>query len=337
MSWFPGVRNKLSWIGTDVASEQPMGDVTRLDYGLSPSLPVCAGSTVWEKPTPLAVDVHEGFEVGVVLSGAQERHFEGSVYVAQPGDLWLCATWEPHGWRVLAPRTHDLVVVFLPAYLGQEQLGNASWLSLFAAPPDQRPRARDAPTRGRLLATARDMLEEVRTQNPGWDTTGLRLGLLRLLFLLSREWRHPAATATGGTEPSSLARVIPAVELAHASPSRRVSLAEAARACRLSRARFSALFTATMGLSFGRFCLRARLALVADRLLNSEAPIDAIAREVGFCDATHLRRAFLRHYGCTPSSYRAQWVVRQPSRPLSLEPVPHQRGRPAAPRAARRP
>jgi len=35
-------------------------------------------------------------------------------------------------------------------------------------------------------------------------------------------------------------------------------------------------------------------------------PVEAIARNAGFVDGSHLHRAFVRHYGCTPREYRAR-------------------------------
>jgi AraC-like DNA-binding protein len=97
---------------------------------------------------------------------------------------------------------------------------------------------------------------------------------------------------------------MPALRLAHSSPVRRVSLAEAAAACNLSRARFCLLFRNTIGLTFGEFCLRARLALAARQLLDGNASTDVIADHTGFSDASHFHHNFLKRYGCTPSNYR---------------------------------
>ena len=92
-------------------TEVQVGGVMRIDYHLSSTDPAYLGSTRYESPTPLTIDVHEGFEVGILLSGAQERHFQGFVYVIEPGDIWLCGTWEPHGWRIASPDTRDVVLI----------------------------------------------------------------------------------------------------------------------------------------------------------------------------------------------------------------------------------
>jgi AraC family transcriptional regulator len=59
-----------------------------------------------------------------------------------------------------------------------------------------------------------------------------------------------------------------------------------------------------MGLSFSRFCLRARLAVAAHKLATTDLSTEDIATQMGFVDASHLHRAFARHYHCTPAVYR---------------------------------
>ncbi len=276
-----------------------------MDYGLSRDLPLYADSNLFEEEMPLEVHVHEGIEFGILLSGRQERRFEGLVYEIGPGDVWLAATWEPHGFRITEAGSTDVVVMFLPEFLGEERLGELSWLALFAAPPDDRPRVTDEGTRQRMLAVAREMQGEIAARQPGWDAA-VRLELLKALLTLSRAWSPPSRPqARRPARASNLPRIMPALVLAHSERGRRVSVAEAARACALGRAQFSLVFRDTMGMSFGRFCLRSRLGFVAELLLSTGEPIQAIAQRAGFVDGSHMHRAFVARYSCTPGQYRA--------------------------------
>ncbi|MGD0111179.1 MAG: AraC family transcriptional regulator [Armatimonadota bacterium] len=297
---------RVTRIHSKAWTEVQMGQVTRIDYHLSSTDPAYIGSTTYESPTPLMADVHEGFEVGVLLTGAQERHSQDLVQLVQPGDIWLCGTWEPHGWRVLLPGTQNVVCVFLAGHLGDERFAEISWLDLFAADPGHRPRVADASTRARVLALGQDMLSELMDEQPGWGNA-IRLDLLRALFAVSRKWSPPAAgTVKTRARPTDLARVMPALRLVHSSPARRVSLDEAAQECTLSRARFCMVFRSTMGLTFGEFCLRARLARAAHELLSGDSSTETIAEQTGFSDASHFHHNFLKRYGCTPAHYRRQ-------------------------------
>jgi AraC-like DNA-binding protein len=277
---------------------------TWYDIRLSEESPVVATVTTHPEPTALRVDMHEGFEIGILLRGVQERHYPECVLSLSAGDVWLQPMWEPHGCRVVEPGSQTVVLVFLPAWLGEEMLGEVSWLSLFAAPPESRLYVRDDETRAAVLSLGRELADEIERQPRSW-LTAIRLGLLRLLLTLGREWEPPSNSAeTWQVRTSDLGRIIPAVSLIKQHRPGAVRIHDAARACGLSRSRFGALFRETMGTSFGQFALRARLAFAAHRLLTTEAPAEQIGREVGFVDGSHFHRAFLKRYGCSPGAYR---------------------------------
>jgi len=275
----------------------------RFEHALTPGGPPHGEASRHRGPTPLELNVHDGIEVGIMLSGRAERHFQDYVIPGIPGDVWLCAMWEPHGRRVTSAMTENVVVMFLPDFLGEEMLGEVPWLSLFAVPASQRPRVITNEMRDTALAIGHELRREVLQKRRGWETA-VRLGLLRLLFALSRDWQPPA---TGGRKrplTSNLSRIMPVLSAFHAHPEERITLPEAASACGLSRSRFALVFRETMGLSFGQFCLRARLAFVAHRLLTADLSVEDIAEQVGFVDASHLHHAFARLHGCTPGRYR---------------------------------
>jgi AraC-like DNA-binding protein len=182
--------------------------------------------------------------------------------------------------------------------------GNISWLNLFVIPPPQRPRVCEAAQRGRLLRIGYDILEECEAEPLGWEIS-VRLSLLRGLFLLSRNWTPP--TIIGKKHyaiRANLAEIMPALRLVHTRPNRKVSLAEAAAVCTMSRAQFCRVFHKVIGQGFGAFCESARLALVAQQLLSSDATIQTIAAQVGFTYASHLHRNFVKRYDCTPGEFR---------------------------------
>jgi AraC-like DNA-binding protein len=250
------------------------------------------------------MDIHQSFEIGVVLSGEIERHHEDLVMRLIAGGVWVNAAWEPHGWRILRPGTSELVLQFLPNFLGDESLGGRSWLAPFAASPAERPQLTGEESRKEALTIAGDIDRELTQRRRAW-VVAARLLVLRLLLTLSRDW-EPSETAEHQVAARSrnLARVMPAVRLLESAVSRRISLREAAAACGLGVSQFAALFRRTMGISFAKFCLRNRLGLVAKRLLHTKLPLEAIAAEFGFTHGSHLHRTFVRRYGCSPGQYR---------------------------------
>jgi len=270
---------------------------TRIAYPLHVS--------VWEprKPGHLTMDVHQGMEMGIVLRGRMERHYEDLAFVAGPGDVHFCSAWEPHGWRVAAPNTSQVVVIFLPEVIDCDLLSDIPWFGFFTAPPRERPRVGTEKLRKKTLEIGQLLRRESLDELPGWSVS-VRSLVTYLFVLLSRQWEPrghaPARRASAG----SFARVMPAVELVHRDIARAPSLAEAATACGLHRTRFSSVFKDTLGISFLEFRRRARLAQVAQFLLTSQLPSEAIAEKTGFVDASHMHRTFVGTYHCTPGEYR---------------------------------
>ena len=274
------------------------------EFHLTPAKPFHGGVVEHAYPGPLGTDMHQAFELGVLLSGREERHFEDVVIPVDTGEVWLCGAWEPHGWRAGTRAARELVLQFLPDFLGEEMFDGISWLSLFSAPPDQRPRVTTSQMREEALEIAHRLRREMRDRRRGW-LAAVRLGILRLLLMLSREWQPPEQPGRGhAVRTGNLAKVMPAVRLVHSHPARRLSLVEAAAACGLSVSQFGYVFRHVMGLSFGKFCMRARLAYVAQLLLSTDLSVEAIAQAAGFADASHLHHAFAQAYGSTPARYR---------------------------------
>ncbi len=272
----------------------------------APDCPMVAWVVHHPAETSMRIEYHGGFEVGVVLTGEHERQSSARRVRMGPGEVWLLAMWEPHGWRISQPNTSDVTVVFLPDFLGEERLEDISWLSLFAASPDHRARVVTPQIRQKILAKAQEMSREIEEEEPGWRTA-VRLDLLRILLGLSRRWdRRGVSPHHRRTSTSNLARIVPAIELVHEQPARRVRIAEAAVSCGFSPTHFKRIFRGTMGVRFGQFALRTRLAMAAQRLLTTNESQEVIAAEAGFFDASHLHRSFVKHYGCSPGTYRRE-------------------------------
>jgi len=277
-----------------------------IDTSVSPDLPIYVVVQHSPNPTPLDFHIHPELELGVVLAGEVERHLEGHVALAAPGSVWLCDAWELHAWRTAAPDTLQVVLHFDPLVIAGQALGPIKAQDLFAAYPAGRPQPRTPAERSAVIAIAEAIRDERLSRRPGW-LSAVRLHLLRLLLALARNWDPgPAPRRRAGARRSSLRRIMPALTLAHENLSRRVPLREAAAACSMSRSQFCLVFRRTMGMSFAALCRRARLSAVAHNLLRTNAPVNRLAREAGFFDSSHLHRAFVAYYGCTPGQYRSR-------------------------------
>jgi AraC-like DNA-binding protein len=276
----------------------------RLEHYLTASTPIHVRIHTYDAPTPLDFQYHDGIELGVILSGCQERQWEGFTTEAGVGQTWLVAMWEPHGWRATVAGTGYVVVIFLPEFLEGTELADLPWLSVFAAPPSQRPMITSDRQRARMIAIAEEIQEELEEDRPRW-LTALRIGVVRLLFELLREWSPPIRARPSASFSNNLSRIMPALDLLRNCGPRVIGVDEAARACSLSRSTLNRLFRETMGVSFGKFRMRGHLAVATQRLLATDLPVDQIAAEAGFVDASHLHRCFVKHYGKTPGQFRA--------------------------------
>jgi len=281
-------------------------EVYNPDYHLTAGAPLWAATHRHTYAGPLAVSIHAGIEVGIVLAGREEIQLDECVIGGEPGDVWLCAMSEPHWYRVLVPDTWNLVLVFLPSFLGEEMLGDKPWLTLFAAPPSERPRVASPERRETVLSIAHELEREIEQKEEGWQSA-VRLGLLRLLFYLSRGWRYPGSAGDGRRAyTGNLSRIMPALAMLYKRTPQLVSRAAAARACGLGASRFTMLFRETMGVSFKTFRRRVRIAFAANMLLSTDLSVESVAERAGFADASHLHHTFVGEYGCTPGEYREQ-------------------------------
>jgi AraC-like DNA-binding protein len=205
---------------------------------------------------------------------------------------------------VVAPGTTAVAIIFLAEVVGDESLGDVPWLSMFTVPPVDRPRVTNRVLRDSVLAIGREMLEEGKAKRPGW-LIAERLSLLRLLFALNREWKPPKRPLLQRQASAAVFhRLKPAVDLVHSNPLRHITQEEAAAACGVGASQFGRLFRDTVGMTFGKFRLRVRIAVVAHRLLSTDKSIETIAEETGFADGSHLHHAFVQYYGCTPGQFR---------------------------------
>jgi AraC-like DNA-binding protein len=255
---------------------------------------------------PPVMHVHEAAEVGIVLDGKVTIDYGSCVVEYGPGELWLVAMWEQHERLAEPAGAVDVVLIFLPEFVAEEAAGMPSLLNMFALPPPLRPQPSSGADRELVLAIGRDLKREVDGRHPAW-TRVVQLTLTRLLIECSRWWDASAASVGSGDAAAAatlLARIMPALSLVYDDPKRRLSVTEAADVCSLSRSRFQHIFRSAMGVSFGSFSQRLRLAFCAHRLLTTDHTTEAIAAEAGFAGASHLNRGFLKQYGCTAGQFR---------------------------------
>lgn len=96
-----------------------------------------------------------------------------------------------------------------------------------------------------------------------------------------------------------------AIVMIHADPGAKWSVARLAQGVAMSPSRFSARFTATLGISPMAYVARWRMNIACRRLQGTQQSINEIAFSLGYENLSAFSRSFKRHTGSTPATWRS--------------------------------
>jgi len=282
-------------------------DISAIDkglFGLSDERPLLYSQATHPVVGNTLRDMHWELELGLVRSGRMVREAEGWSSELGPGSVWICGSWEPHGYRITQAPCEVGVFVVSPVFLARLSMDIAGTTSLyapFAAAPRLRPQVQEAdkPEVISISVQLQQYASDTHADMNLWAAVSLQ----RLLALVCRGWKPPAGETMGRVDP--FGRIVPALRMAFTSQEF-IGVAEAAARCGMSRNTFSSHFRRMTGLAFADFALRRRLRGAATALAQTSTPVKAIAFEWGFTDPSHLVKTFVRLYGCTPGQYRVR-------------------------------
>jgi AraC-like DNA-binding protein len=129
-------------------------------------------------------------------------------------------------------------------------------------------------------------------------------------------WARPARPEpSGGTEPAVGHRTA-AMHVRRATShiqdhlGAKLSVADVAQACGVSRRTLEVAFRTELQTSVADYVRDLRLQAVAQRLANTQLPIKRIAHDLGYGSASSLSRDFRRATGCPPAEYRLRAATR---------------------------
>lgn len=176
------------------------------------------------------------------------------------------------------------------------------------------------------LAGAIAMLEtELRAERGGGDTLVPALLDAVLMYLLRAvlEGNDRHCGFDGWAAALTDRSIGAAVQAIHAEPARQWTVSSLGEVAGLSRSAFSRRFTELVGqpplsyLTFWRLTLAARL------LADTDAPLAAVARQVGYASEFAFAAAFKRDFGQPPGRFRKGAPACDPAVPaFQREPVP---------------
>lgn len=180
---------------------------------------------------------------------------------------------------------------------------------------------------GRLRSLMRQLLVThlINHENP--SRLEANRWLSEIALLLATHFQQPRKTGAPRNNESTWShRIRQVVTRIESQYSQRLSLAEIARAERVSEAWLSRLFHKEVGVSFMQYITALRLEKAGEQLLTSTLPVQRIAQQQGFASARVMSDLFKRRHGMTPRQYRQQstTVVRNRTRenpPDRVQPV----------------
>ncbi|AXS41313.1 AraC family transcriptional regulator [Breoghania sp. L-A4] len=240
-----------------------------------------------------APHTHETYVVGVIEAGCEAFTIGGEARAARPGDVCFVNPGVLHDGAPLddgyAYRMTYPSVEFIRA-IAEDMLGCAvSGTPRFISPVIRDPAlaARFARAHRRLEAGAASLEDDEAMQR----------------FFASALARYADLTP-----PPASARVHPAIERARdymdAHLADNLELTTLAGIAGLSRHHFLRVFAKAYGQAPHAWLLDRRVH-AARRLLGAGLPPPEVAVACGFCDQSHLNRAFKRRIGVTPGAFRA--------------------------------
>ena len=102
-----------------------------------------------------------------------------------------------------------------------------------------------------------------------------------------------------------VARLLPALNYVREYCHDRISEADAAALCGMTRFAFSRNFHSALGLTFREYVMRARIAEARRMLVEGGHSVTDVAFATGFNDGSYFARMFRRHTGMLPSDVEA--------------------------------
>jgi AraC-like DNA-binding protein len=147
---------------------------------------------------------------------------------------------------------------------------------------------------------------ELQRPHPGADAAVPALLDLLLLYIL-RAWFDEQADqsiASGWAAALRDPAVAAALRAIHGDPGQPWTIEELGRHAGLSRAALARRFTTLVGQPPLTYLTWWRMTLAARLLRNSDAPLSAVARQVGYTSEFAFAHAFKREYRMPPGGYR---------------------------------
>lgn len=237
-------------------------------------------SPTWRRPVPACA-------LWLVLDGSAKVTSAEREWTVQSGEAFLCDCRLPR--QIVIPQSAEWLTVGLVAPLLGRDLIQSIGLPILWQPGEEERRQ------------LQFFMSELVRLHPSTDTAHLiEEGLTRALVgVVLKAHNILDFGAIKGGAPPWLANVL---RFARENPG--ASVADLAREAHFSAAQFRRVFHEWADMSPHEFLQRERIERSRRLLENTNLPVDAIARQMGFSGASPFTRIFRQFSGLTPAAYR---------------------------------
>ncbi len=259
---------------------------------------------------------HEFVEIAVIVSGTCLHHSVLGDSRVSSGDVFLFRPGAWHGYAEVQ-KLSLYNCCFDTALLGRElnwmaddpYLGRLLWAIPLSAKQHGMVSLHLSPVE---LARCRMLLDELVSIKKADHLShfGDHLGLLvQILSLLARNMM----AASGGKSAIPHRAVAYVLKLIDDAPIEPWTLNSLAARAHVEPTYFSRLFRASVGLPPMAYLTRRRLELATTLLRRDDLPVSEVGAMSGWLDGNYFSRCFHKHFGMTPSRYRARFKEKNQS------------------------
>lgn len=244
-----------------------------------------------------APHTHDTFVLGTIVAGCEGFTIDGIAHRAAPGELAFVHPGQVHDGRPESAGYHyrmcyppaSLLADLIEDVSGRPARGTVAFPSVTVRDPEL----------AASFAAAHGAVERAPDR---FESEEAMFSALTAILV-----RHARiAPAVTGREPTAIRR---AMEVLAEDLTDSVPLRDVAAAAGLSRSRLIATFREATGLTPRAWLTNLRVQRAAEQLRAGQPPVD-VALATGFCDQSHLNRAFKARLGVTPGVYREAHLPR---------------------------
>jgi AraC-like DNA-binding protein len=260
--------------------------------------------------TRIVLHSHDYFELAYVYRGVAYHSWESGEQVLRAGDALLLNPYVRHAVRIEEGSVVVNLVILPEAWQRGIAGPSRSMMPVFEYVADslRMPTVMtdflyfpDRPeTSAQLQSAIEGFALEASGHRPGWDAM-CESYLSNILMLLSRQYEKSVNATPESRERHRLLTAVTAYIADHYAD---VTLEDLAQAFNYSPSHMSNLIRDHNGKRFSAIVHDLRLEHAKSYLERTDSPLNVIAKQTGFSNASHLARSFKAKYGITPGAHR---------------------------------